>query len=260
MDLVPGTPEYKEAYDKEMKRLEDAAADPSKKDEKKAEGTTPAQDGKAEETKPDPIEELRKEIAERDKKFDGLAKSLRDTQRWGHENARMVKKLNAELAEERKARTKPAILDANPGLEEAIEHVAGPGERKDAPNGQDLWLNSVARAIPDVETLLADPAFHAAAEARRRELGADWDDPINAIRELSDLKGSHLREKATAAAVEAARKDFEAKAKKRPAMDIPDGSGARLTQEQRDQQKEAERFRTMPKAEFEKERSKVLGM
>lgn len=255
-DLVPGTPEYKEAYDKEMQRLE-AEADPK---DGKAEITSAEDDkakGGADDAKPDPVEELRKEIAERDKKFDGLNKSLRDTQRWAHRNAERVKALERDLAEERKARTKPEILNANPGLEEAIEHVAGPG-RKDAQG--DPWLNPVSRAIPDIEDLLADPAFHAAAEAKRRELGEDWNDPINAIRELSELKGSHLREKATAAAVEQARKDFEVKAKKRPAMDIPDGSGERVTQEQRDQQKEAERFRTMPKAEFEKERSKVLGM
>lgn len=261
-NLVPGTPEYKEAYEAEMKRLEAEAAKGEKKPGEAE--TTSAQDGKgkggADDAKPDPVEELRKEIAERDKKFDGLAKSLRDTQRWGHENARMVKKLNAELAEERKARTKPPILDANPGLEQAIEHVAGP-EKRDVPEGN-TWLDTVTRALPDFNDreLLADDAFFAKVEAKRRELGEDWNDPILAIRELSVLRGSHLSEKASAAAVEQARKDFEAKAKKRPAMDIPDGSGTRATQEEKDQQKEAERVRTMPKAEFEKMRSKVLGM
>src|SRR5258708_7149753 len=221
-DQIPGTPEGKDAYDKEMQRLEaEAKKEPPKEGEPPAE-TTPSKEGKQDAAAPDLSEDVKKAIAEQGQQLEKLNKSLRDTQRWGHENARMVKKLNAELEAERKARTKPAILDANPGLEEAIEHIAGP---KEAPADNGGWLRAVSKAIPDVESLLADEAFYKKAEGRKGELGAEWDDPFIAIRELSDLKTSHLRDKAVQAATEQARKDFEAKAKKRPAMEVPAGSG-----------------------------------
>lgn len=255
-DLVPGTPEYKDAYDKEMQRLEAEANKETKPKEgevaKETETPSPKEEKQA---TPDLSEDVKKAIAEQSQQIEKLNKSVRDTRRWGHENALMVKKLNAELEAERKARTKPAILDANPGLEEAISHIAGP---KEVPADNGGWLRAVSKAIPDVESLLADEAFYKKAESRKGELGAEWDDPFIAIRELSDLKSSHLRDKAVQTATEQARKDFEAKAKKRPAMEVPGGSGGDMDNQK--QIDEAERIRTLPKAEFDKMRSRVLGM
>lgn len=236
------TPDEQAAYDKEMQRLEAEASGkgvetPSKVEEPaKAEAKT--DDGKTE------VDALRA-------KLESLEKSNSDTKRWAQENATKVKRLEKEAEERKRAETKPAILEANPGLEEAIKHVAGTPQP-----GQDNWLQTVARAIPDVETLLSDPGFAAKAQERRSNLGADWDDPLNAIRELTDLKTSHLSNRAVGTAVEAARKDFEAKAKKRGAMHVPGGSGGLDSSKEVD---EAKRWAEMPKAEFDKARSKVMG-
>lgn len=236
------TPEEQEAYDKEMQRLEAEAPGkgtetPSKVEEPaKAEPKT--DDGKTE------VSELRAKV-------ESLEKSNSDTKRWAQQNAAEVKRLKLEADERKRQENEPPILAANPGLADAIKHVAG------APKApEENWLQAVGKAIPDVEALLSNPEFHEKAQERRRNLGAEWDDPLNAIRELTDLKASHIRDQAVRGAVETAKKDFEAKAQKRSAMNVPGGSGGKDSQKQVD---EAERYRTMSNAEFAKERSRVMG-
>lgn len=245
------TPEQQEAYDKEMQRLEaeagkkDVKAETAKADDKAAETTSTTDDKAKAKTETDEQTKARLEKVE---------KALKDTQRWGHENAAKVKRLEKEAEEAKRAAARPAILDANPGLEDAIQHVAG--DKKTEKPAQEVWLGTVARAIPDVETLLGDKDFYAAAAARKAELGTEWDDPLIAIRELSSLKATHLTNQNVGAAVESARKDFEAKAKKKSAMEVPGGSGGKDKAADDDAVK---RYSTMSKAEFDKERSRVMG-
>lgn len=254
MELKPGTPEYQEAYEKEMQRLEAEASGGETKPEAKP-ATTSAPDDKAEtkaaekadeKAKTESADEIRARLA-------SVEKALEDTKRWAHGNAAEVKRLKKEAEERKRTETRPAILDANPGLEDAITHVAG--TPKVPP--QEQWIDTVARAIPDVEQLLGDPAFHAKAAAKRTELGGDWDDPITAIRELSSIRTEHLNQKSIQVAVEAARKDFEAKAKKRNAMEVPGGSGGKDAGVVDDDA--VKRYQTMSKTEFDKERSRVMG-
>lgn len=253
MELKPGTPEYDEAYNKEMKRLEaEAGKDANKAD--KADTITSKADDKA-----DKPAEKKAEIESTDElkaRLEKAEKAIKDTQRWGHENAAEVKRLKREAEERKHAETRPAILEANPGLEDAIKHVAGTRTESEA-DAKAAWLSTVSRAVPDVEKLLGDQDFHAKASARKAELGAEWDDPITAIRELSSLKTEHLSNRASQVAVEAARKDFEVKAKKRNAMEVPGGSGGKDPAIKGDDA--ADRFRTMTKEEFAKERSRVMG-
>lgn len=242
-------PEEQEAYDKEMQRLEaEAAADKGVKTEVKAtELTSKAEEKPADKAKPDET------VDETKARLESLEKAFKDTQRWGRQNAAEVKRLKEEAENRKREQSRPAILDANPGLEDAITHVAG--KPNDRATHEQKWLESVGTAVPDLETLLGDPAFEQKAKARRDQIGSEWDNPLVAIREITDLKVSHLRDKAVTAASEAARKDFEAKAKKRSGMEVPGGSGGRDTKGT----DEAERYRTMSNAEFAKERAKVMG-
>lgn len=261
-ELKPGTPEYDEAYEKEMARLEAEAKGAKKGAE--ATNTSEAKGESKDETKADDgktetADEIKARLDKAERDLQAAQKAIRDTQRWGHKNAEEVKRLKAE-ADDRKRREKLAddpVLKANPGLADAIEHVAGKREEETRDNPQEKWLSSVAKAIPDVETLLGDQAFFTKAKAKQAEVGAEWDDPFVAIRELSELKVQHLSERRSQAAVEHARKDFDSKKTKRNAMDVPGGSGGRDAQTK--QLDEAERFRTMSKEDFDKERSKVMG-
>lgn len=224
------TPEEQKAYDEEMKRLEAAA--PAKELEK------------ASEQKVEPVTKA---------DVEKLEKALKDTQRWAHQNAAEVARLKREAEERKHSETRPAILDANPGLEDAIKHVAPKVQEK---SKDEVWLESVQRAIPDVEGLLADAQFHAKAKTKQAELGEAWTDPLIAIRELSDLRAGHIRDQALQGAIEQARKDFEEKSQKRSAMSVPGGSGAKASPEKDD---EAERIRNMSDADFRKMRAKTLG-
>lgn len=248
-ELKPGTPEYQDAYDKEMKRLETEAEKPAE--------TISAVEAKPEE-KPAKTEDApKKDVSEELKaELEKTRKALEDTKRWGHGLASKVSKIEREREQEKHAEKRPAILDSNPGLEDAIKHVAH-APAQPAQDAREGWSEQVGRALPDVEALLSDKDFYAKAEARRKDLGTDWDDPLNAIRELSELRTIHLSQKAAAVAVEQARKDFEQKAGKRNAMAVPGGSGGRDAPAKTEDA--AERYRTMSKADFDRERSRVMG-
>jgi len=238
------TPEQQAEYDKEMQRLEAEANGSAVKKIEEAPAATTSHDAK------DDGAETAAQMAERLAKAE---KALKDTQRWAHENAAKVKRLEREAEERKRLEMRPTILDANPGLEDAIKHVVEPA-KKQLP--QEEWLQAVSHAIPDVETLLADPAFSKSAHEKRAELGVDWDNPLTAIRELSDLKANHLSNRNTQMALESARKDFEAKAKKRNAMDVPGGSGGRDVTRKTD---EVQAVWAMSNEDFAKQRAKVMG-
>lgn len=235
------TPEQQKAYDEEMQRLEaEAAKDAGVTTAPKADETTEGKDDAVDETA---------------QRLEKLEKALKDTQTWGHRNAAEVKRLKEEAENRKRVETRPAILDANPGLEDAISHVAGKPKEN---NQEQVWLDSVGTAIPDLETLLSDASFEQKIKARRGEVGSDWSNPLIAIREIADLKVSHLRDRAVSVASEQARKDFEQKAKKRVGMEVPGGSGGRDTGKGADDS-EVKRFQNMTKADLEKERARVLG-
>lgn len=257
MELKPGTPEYQEAYDKEMKRLDaEAGKDADKKADKPDEITSKADDkaDKPAEKKADDVKADPETVARLEK----LEKALKDTQRWGHDNAAEVKRLKKEAEDRKRAETRPAILDANPGLEDAIKHFVKPAGESSREEGMAAWRSTVSRAIPDVEQLLGDKDFYAKAAAKKSEFGDEWDDPITAIRELSSIRTEHLSNKSVQVAVEAARKDFEVKSKRRNAMEVPGGSGGDKGAPAKEDD-EVKRFKNMTRAELDKERSRVLG-
>lgn len=227
------TPEFKAAYDKEMERLQAGATD------KKVDA---------------PITEAKVESPDEMKvRLDKAEKALKDTQRWAHQSREEVAQLKREAEERKHAEARPAILDANPGLEEAIKHVVPPAPER---SKDDIWTDTVSRVVPDVEVLLRDEAFLAKAKSRQAELGESWMDPLVASREFADLKAQHLAEQATKGAIEQARRDFEDKSQKRSTMTVPGGSGARAPAVKDDG---AEKYRTMSKADFDKERARVMG-
>lgn len=253
--------EYQEEYTKAMAALEaeesGAAADV------KADATTAAPEVTSEptetpqptETKAEPegetIEQLRERLAAQEK-------ALKDTQRWAHENAAALKRLQQEReAAEREAK-KPQILNDIEGLEEAVKYVAEAPKPQDAVNPEQAWLEAISKAHPDVNDLLADQAFYQSVEARRQSAGADWNDPLVAIREITAAKLERA-EAVKAQAIEQARKDFEAKQTQKAAMQVPGGHAGAAPAETDQQADMVKRYQTMSDEEFAKEVAKVTG-
>ena len=251
------SPEYQAAYEAEMKRLE-AGEQPSTtaKAESVAEpaaSTTSEgeQQTKTEGEQPDRFAELEAKLARQEK-------ALKDTQRAMHQKAQELADLKRQREAEVRAANKPPVLDANPGLEDAIRYVAQPQATAE-PSPQELdqlWFASVSGAIPDIDTLLADKDFEKAAHAKREELGADeWKNPVVAIRELNAIARRFAVEKATAAA----KADYAKQQKELSTMRVSGGSGRDPATSDRVNGKTAEDVWAMNSKDFEAERRRVLG-
>jgi hypothetical protein len=248
-DATPGTPEYQDAYDAEMKRLEEAGDTPITSEESTNTEAAPAVE--VEEETPQPSVEER--IAQLQESNERLAQQQKDTKAWATRASQEAAQLRREREEEKHQRARPALLDDVPGLEDAIRHTARPATAKP----EQHWGDTVAKALPDIEEHLANPEFFKKAEEVRARLGQDWNDPLIAIRELSNARADYLGEQRAFKAVEQARRDHVAKAKKLGAMAVPGGSGKQGAA--KTEQEEAERIRTMSNEEFEKMKRKAKG-
>jgi hypothetical protein len=171
-ELKPGTPEYDEAYQKEMQRLEAEAKAATRRTPRPTRRIPPRTRTSRKATKAD---DDKTETAGRDQGAAGKAerdlqaaqKAIKDTQRWGHKNAEEVKRLKKEAEDRKRHETAPEILKANPGLEDAIKHVAGARDEDAKPAPKERMARVVAKAIPDIETHLGDQAFFAKAKAKQ---------------------------------------------------------------------------------------------
>lgn len=250
--------EYQKEYDAEMAKLDAAAnGEPvaTTAEEVPKEPVAPEEPVKEEkqevepEAKPvDAVEELRL-------KLEKAEKALKDTQAWGTKNAQRLAEIEKQrLLQEREA-SRPAILEANPELEDAIRHVVtDPSQQFKEQEQQDQWRAVIEATHPGIFQIPDEDELVIAIAARAKELGNDWNDPLVAIREISAQKLAHAERQLT--------KKFEAEAKNRAqkaAMSVP-GPGATTSRTVADPDKEAaDRIHKMSPEEFEKERRRVLG-
>jgi hypothetical protein len=249
---------YDNEYQAEMDRLNaEAAGTTATTPEVKTEATTPAEQPveKTEQTTETPDERF----ARLESELNSTKKALNDTKRWAQESNTRAKRLEQEREAERRAANKPEVLADNPGLEEAIQYVAGvPSSQKDATAKQDEWATAVGTALPDLDTLLdQSPELRAKAAAKRTELGEDWFNPYIAIRELGKLQAEHERASVAAAAQTQARQDFEKSKQKQTAMSVPGGGSS--SRPPANPAADPARYATMSSVDFAKERAKVLG-
>jgi len=250
-DLEPGTPEYQEAYDAELKRLDEAGDTPITSEAATAEPAAVTADP-AEESPQPSVEDQIRELRESNER---LEKQARDNQSWATKNAQELARIKKERDEQIRQQNRPKILDDVPGLEEAIRHTATPTAA--APPPEQAWGDTVVKALPDIDGLLADPGFFQKASEVRQKLGQDWNDPLIAIRELSNARAEHMRATAVSKAVEQAQRDHAAKAKKLGAMAVPGGSGKPGAA--KTEQEEVERINTMSDEDFAKMVRKAKG-
>jgi len=227
--------EYDAEYAKEMERLE-AGGSPITPEEEVVQ---------EEQQEPDELEALREQLAKNEK-------ALKDTQRWAHKNSTELAALKREREEEQRAQSRPAILDDNPGLEEAIKHVATPVYQQEPDKNAQL-IGTLEKALPELDKLLDEEEFKTIFfELRKDSIDAWLDDPLSAIRDINTLQTKYQSDKA----VSNAQKDFEAKKKKLGSMSVPGGSGGKGMSTEVDA---AQAMREMSDADFARLRNKTLG-
>ena len=256
------TPEktYDELYAEEMARLEAADAEKATTTETK-EPIKTAEDvvqQTQEEQKPDPNAEWQRKLDELNAQLQAKDKALRDTQAWGHENARRAKEL------ERSQVKKPQLLEEMPELADVVRHV----NQENAENAQASYqqrneqaIALVSKSMPDLHQLLSDPDFYKAMENRRNAVGAmEFDlDPAVMIRELTaekEARNAAKFESQKQAALEAARKDYEKQSRSKSSMTMPGAaSGAGRTAKDLSY----DDVMNMSDADFKRMQSKALG-
>lgn len=199
------------------------------------------------EPEPDPLAELRAKVEKTEK-------ALKDTQAWGTRNAQELAQLRREDAERKRQADRPAILDANPELEQAIKYVV-PQPEAPAVDAQAQWKETIEKAHPGIFDTSIDPDLEKAVLERFKALGEQIQDPLVAIREITAEKLAHTER--------LIGKRFAAESAKsaaKSAMSVP-GAGAGGGRAAPDPDlEEANRILNMTPAQFEKERRKVLGI
>ena len=252
--------EYQAEYDKAAAELEAAAQATTARgpDGKfiKAEPVEP--EAKVEpvvEPAPAKVEPETDPLAELRAKVEKTEKALKDTQAWGTRNAQELAQLRKEAQERKRQAERPAILDANPELEQAIKYVVPPPETP-AVDAQTQWKEAIETAHPGIFDVSIDPELEKAVLERFKALGEQVQDPLVAIREITAEKLAHTERligKRFAAE--------SAKSAQKSAMSVPGaGAGGAKTAPVDSDLEAANRILNMTSAQFEKERRRVLGI
>ena len=249
--------EYQKQYDAAAAEL-DAAASGIKPDtttatEPEAVKEAEAEPVKQEEAAPVVVDEL----AELRAKVEKAEKALKDTQAWGTKNAQELANIKREQQQAQRDANRPAILDANPDLAEAIKYVASdPEPQQQAQDQQEAWFRTIDTAHPGIFAAEADSELVDALVAKRDASGGAWDDPLVAIRDISAEKLAHAERQITKRlAVESVKQA------QKSAMSVPGAGGGTARKAAPDPEAErVQRIQSMSPAEFAKERARVLGL
>ncbi len=248
--------EYQKQYDAAAAEL-DAAASGIKPDtttaiEPEAVKVPEVEPAKQEEAAPVVVDEL----AELRAKVEKAEKALKDTQAWGTKNAQELANLKREAQQAQRDANRPAILDANPELADAIKYVASdPAPQQQAEDQREVYFRTIDTAHPGIFAQDADPELVAALVAKRDASGGAWDDPLVAIRDISAEKLAHAERQITKRlAVESAKQQ------EKSAMSVPGAGGGTARKAAPDPEAErVQRIQSMSSDEFAKERARVLG-
>lgn len=258
-DLSPE--EYQKQYDEAAAKLDAAAAgnteaitEPVAEEPAKEEPKTEPE-AQAEPAATETIEAPAESLAEMRARLEKAEKALKDTQAWGTKNAQRLAEIERERAQQQRDAARPAILDANPELVEAIKYVANdPAPQQQAQDQQQQWQTIVETVHPGIFAPDADAALIDALVAKRDASGNAWSDPLVAIRDITTEKLAHAERQAMKRASEEAAKQSQ-----KAAMSVPAAGGGTARSAPDPAKDEVLRIQKMTPAEFEKERSRVLG-
>lgn len=248
--------EYQQQYDQAAAELDaaaqattapaDAPADePAKVVDPAASATEPAQPDEA-----DPLADIKARLEKAEK----IAK---DNQAAFTRAAQEAAQLRREREQERRAASKPAILDANPELADAIRYVASdPTQQHAAQDQREQFIATVDKAHPGIFSAEADPDLIKSLEVRLGALDeSSRSDPLVVIREITAEKLAHAeRQVGKRFAAESA------KLAQKSAMSVPGaGAGSVASPPVDAALAEVQRIQNMSDADFQKEVRRVKG-
>jgi hypothetical protein len=254
--------EYQKEYAKAAAELEAAAQattargadgkfvkaeEPAKEPEAAKEPVKEPEKEPAKEEKPDELAEIRARLEKAEK----IAK---DNQAFATRMAQEAAQLRKEREAREREAQKPAILDANPELAEAIRYVAqDPAPQRETEDRQAKWAQMIEQAHPGIFTLPDDDELVQSLLKKRSEA---WDDPLVAIREITEEK--------LAITERQVGKRFAAEAAKlaqKSAMSVPSaGAGSGVMAPVDTQLAEVQRIQKMSDREFQAEVRRVKGL
>lgn len=256
-------PEYQKEYDKAAAELDAAAQattargadgkfvkaeEPEKAPEVIATPETVVEPAKKEEVE-DPIAALTARLEKAEK----VAK---DNQAWATKMAQEAAQLKREREAAQREANRPAILDANPELADAIRHVVqDPAPRNQEADRQQDWQTAIEKVHPGIFDKSIDPELEKALTERFKAVGPEIQDALVAIREITAEKLAFTeRQVGKRFAAEAAKQA------KVSAMSVPGagaGGGSRTAPDTA--LAEVTRINNMSDAEFAKEVRRVKG-
>ena len=206
---------------------------------------------------PAKVEEPKDELAEMRARVERAEKMAKDNQAWAHRMAQEAAQLKREREQAAREAAKPAILDANPELADAIRFVANdPAPRQQEAEKQQAWQTAIEKVHPGIFDKSIDPELEKAIKTRFDDLGPNVQDQLEAIRVITEEKlAFNERQIGKRFAAEAAKQA------KVSAMTVPGagagGGSARVPPDAA--LAEVERIKNMSDADFAREVKRVKG-
>ena len=205
---------------------------------------------------PEPAKAEDDPLADIKARLEKAEKVARDNQAWATKQSQENAQFRREREQQQREASKPAILDANPELAEAIRHVVSdPEQRNQAQDQQAQWQAMVDRAHPGIFSTDIDPELEKSLMTRLQGLGESLQDPLIAIREITEEKLAHAeRQIGKRFAAESA------KLQQKSAMSVP-GAGAGGSRQAAPDPAlaEVQRIQSMSDSDFAKEVRRVKG-
>lgn len=215
-----------------------------------APAATPASTEPAEQVKP------ADELAEIKARLEKAEKIARDNQAAYTRAAQEAAALRRKQEQEAREAAKPAILDANPELAEAIRYVAGdPAPHHEAEVRTAAFQSTIEKAHPDAFSVDMPEELQQAIAKAWTELGDAAQDPLEVVRVITQEKLAYTER--------VVGKRFAAEAAKqqqKSAMSVPGPGASSAARAPEDTQlAEVQRIQNMSDADFAKEVRRVKG-
>lgn len=196
------------------------------------------------------------ELAELKARLEKAEKIAKDNQAWATKAAQEAAALRRAQEQRDREAAKPAILDANPELVDAIRYVAtDPTPQHQAAERAAAFQSTIEKAHPDAFSTDMDPELQDAIAKAWEGLGAAAQDPLEVVRVITQEKLAFTeRQVGKRFAAEAARQQ------EKSAMSVPGAGKSTVAAAPVDKQlEEVKRIQNMSDVDFAKEVRRVKG-